>query len=56
MAMIELYAKMLLVSENFATERKIADFDKYDEDIGNQSEKRHYHNVPFTYICKLLGS
>lgn len=34
--------KMLLVSENFATDRKIADFDKDNEDIGNKNEKRHY--------------
>ena len=30
---------MLLVSENFATERKIADFDKNNEDIGNKMRK-----------------
>lgn len=48
--------QMLLFSENFATGEKIADFDKYNEDIGSKSEKRYYHNVPFTYTSKLLGS
>lgn len=44
---------MLLVSENFTTERKIADFDKNNEDIGNKNEKRHFIISPFQIVKEL---